>query len=45
MKMPISMRPKSAVRLEAGGPGEDEDRFDVEQDEEQGEYVVPDVRL
>src|SRR5581483_1498451 len=37
--------PEDVVHLEADGPGEDEHRFDVEHDEQQGEDVVADLAL
>src|SRR5688500_18154583 len=36
---------EDVVDLQARGPGEDEDGFDVEHDEEQGEDVVADLAL
>src|SRR5688572_10191398 len=36
---------EDVVRLQPGGPREDEDRLDVEHHEEQGEDVVPDLAL
>ena len=45
MKTNISIRPNVPYSLELGGPREDEDGLDVEDDEEQGEHVVADLAL
>ena len=45
MKIPIVIEAEPAVALDRCRPREDEHRFDVEDHEQQGEDVVPDLAL